>query len=57
VDAWAGAASGGSFRSVTPVVIWGLGLLLRGERVDYGNSPDNAYSQGVQELNASAGAC
>jgi len=27
------------------------------ELVDYGNAPDNAYSQGGQELNASAGAC
>jgi hypothetical protein len=30
---------------------------LREALVDYGNSPDNTYSQGVQELNASAGAC
>ena len=44
-----------SFRSVALVTIWGLGLLLRGEWVDYGNAPDNAYSQGGQELNASAG--
>jgi len=32
-------------------------LLLRAERVDYGNVPDNVYSQGRQELHASAGAC
>ena len=57
VDAWAGAASGGSFRAVAPVAVWGLGLLLRESMVDYGNAPDNAYSQGVRELNASAGAC
>ena len=29
---------------------------MRGELVDYGNSSDNAYSRGGQELNASAGA-
>jgi hypothetical protein len=57
VDAWAGEASGGSFRTVAPVAVWGLGLLLREALVDYGNAPDNAYSQGGQELNASAGAC
>ena len=34
-----------------------IGLLLLGERVGYGNIPDNAYSQGSQELNASEGAC
>ena len=56
VDAWAGAASGGSFWSAPEVSIWGLGLLLRETLVDYGNAPDNAYSQGGQELNASAGA-
>ena len=27
------------------------------ELVDYGNTPNNAYSQGVQELNTSAGVC
>jgi hypothetical protein len=32
------------------------GLLLRGERVGYGNIADSAYSQGSQELSASAGA-
>jgi len=57
VDAWAGEASGGSFRTVAPVAVWGLGLLLREALVDYRNAPDNAYSQGGQELNASAGAC
>ena len=57
VDAWAGEASGGSFRTVAPVAVWGLGLLLREALVDYGNAPDNAYSQGGQELNTSAGAC
>ncbi len=42
VDAWAGAASGGSLRSVALVVVWGFGLvicvtwlLLYGEQVDY----------------------
>ena len=39
------------------VTVWGLGLLLREALVDYGNAPDNAHSQGGQELNASAGAC
>jgi len=53
----AGAASGGSFWAVAPVAVWGLGLLLRESLVDYGNTPDNAYSQGGQELNTSAGAC
>ena len=57
VDAWAGAASCGSFLSVAPVAVWGLGLLLRESLVDYGNTPDNAYSQGSQELNASVGTC
>ena len=57
VDAWAGAASGGSFRAVAPVAVWVLGLLLRESLVDYGNVPDNAYSQGGQELNSSEGAC
>jgi hypothetical protein len=44
-------------RAVAPVAVRGLGLLLRGELVDDGNAPDNADSQGGQELNASAGAC
>jgi hypothetical protein len=57
VDTWDGAASGGSFKTVAPVAVWGLGLLLRGTLVDYRNAPDNAYSQGGQELNASAGSC
>jgi hypothetical protein len=57
VDAWGGAASIGSFRAVASVSIWDLGLLLRESFVDYGNAPDNAYSQGGQELDASAGAC
>ena len=39
VDSWAGAASGDSFRVVAPVTVWGLGLLLRGAQVDYGNDP------------------
>ena len=57
VDDWASAASGVSFKTVAPVAVcdFGLLLLLRGERVDHGNAPDNAYSQGDQELNASAG--
>jgi len=57
VDAWAGAASCGSFRAVAPVAIWGLGLLLHEPLVKYENTPNNAYSQGGQELTASAGAC
>ncbi len=57
VDAWAGAVSGVSFRAVAQVVIWGLGLLLHESLVNYGNTPNNAYSQGGQELTASAGAC
>ena len=57
VDAWAGAASGGSFRAVAPVVVWGMARLLRGGRVLYRRVPNNACSQGSQELNASAGAC
>jgi hypothetical protein len=57
VDTWAGTASGGSLRTVAPVAVCNLGLLLYGELVDYGNAPDNAYSQGDQELNASSGAC
>ncbi len=57
VDAWAGAASGGSFRAVASVVVWGMARLLRGGRVLYGKVPNTAYSQGSQELVASAGAC
>ena len=57
VDAWTGAASGGSLRAVAPVSVWVLGLMLYGDRVDYGNAPDNAYSQGDQELNTSQGSC
>jgi hypothetical protein len=57
VDAWSGEASGDSLRAVAPVSVWGVGMLIYGDRVDYGNTSDNAYSQGVQELNASAGAC
>ena len=57
VDAWAGAASGGSFRDVALVAVWGLRIMMHREQVDQGKSPDNAYSQGGQELNASAGAC
>jgi hypothetical protein len=56
VDDWAGAASGGSFRAVAPVAVWGMSRLLREERVLYGKVPNNAYSQGSQELSASAGA-
>ena len=33
VDAWAGAASGGSFRAVAPVAVSGVRLLLLGRRV------------------------
>ena len=47
----------GSFRAVAQVAVWGIRLLLRRERVGYGNVPDNAYVQGDQELGASAGAC
>ena len=57
VDAWAGAASGGSFKTVAPVAVCCFGLLLGGARVDHGDAPDNAHSQGVQELNSSAGDC
>ena len=57
VRTWAGAASGSSFRAAAVVAVWGIGLLLRGERVGCGDFPDSAYSQGSQELSASAGAC
>jgi len=57
VDAWAGAASGCSFRAVAQMPVCGPGLLLRETLIDYGNTPNNTYSQGGQELNASAGAC
>jgi hypothetical protein len=56
VDAWASAASGGSFRAVTQVAVWGTALILRGRRVLYGKVPNNAYTQGSQELSVSAGA-
>jgi hypothetical protein len=32
VDTWSSATSGDSFKTVAPVAVWGLGLLLRGER-------------------------
>ena len=51
MDTWAGSSSGGSFWAVAQVSVWGLGLLLRESLVDYGNSPDNANSQGGKELN------
>ena len=51
------AAAGGSFRAVAPVAVWGMARLLRGGRVLCGKVPNNAYSQGSQELIASAGAC
>ena len=57
VDAWAGAAAGGSFRTVAPVTVWGMTLPLHGGRVLCGKVPNHAYSQGSQELSASAGAC
>ena len=57
VDTWSSTSSCGSFKTVSPVAVCNFGLLLRGERVDHGNAPDNAYSQGGQELNASVGAC
>jgi len=57
VDAWAGAASGAYFRAVLSVAIWGAAQLLRGGRVLYGKVPNNAYSQGSQELSASEGTC
>jgi hypothetical protein len=57
VDTWAGASSGGSLWAVALVAVWVLGLLLRESLVDYGNAPDNAYSQGCHELNASVGDC
>ena len=56
VDAWAGAESGGSFRAVAQVAVWGTALILRGRRVLYGKVPNNAYTQGSQELSVSAGA-
>ena len=56
VDAWASAASGGSFRAVAQVAVWGTALILRGRRVLYGKVPNNAYTQGSQELSVSAGA-
>ena len=34
VDAWAGAASGGSFRDVALVAVWGLWLMMHRELVD-----------------------
>jgi hypothetical protein len=57
VDAWAGAASGGSFRAVARVAVWDMARLLRGGQVLYGRVPNKACSQGSQELNASAGTC
>jgi hypothetical protein len=56
VDAWSRAASSGSFRAVAPVDVWGPARLLFWGWVLYGKVPNNAYSQGSQELSASAGA-
>jgi hypothetical protein len=56
VDAWASAASDGSFRAGAPVAVWDTVRILCGGRVIYGKVPNNAYSQGSQELSASAGA-
>ena len=39
-----------------PVVVSGMAQLLRGGRVLFGKVPNNAYSQGSQELSSSAGA-
>ncbi len=50
VDAWAGAASGDSFRAVAPVAVWDAAQLLRGGRVLYGKVPNNAYSQGRRKM-------
>ena len=41
---------------VVPVVVWDTALILCGGRVIYGKVPNNTYSQGSQELIASAGA-
>ena len=57
VDAWAGTASGVSFRAVVLVSISGILLLVCGGRVSCRNVPNNAYDQDGQELGASAGAC
>jgi hypothetical protein len=56
VDAWSRAASGDSFRAVAPVSVWGPAHLLFWGWVLYGKVPNHAYSQGSQELSASAGA-
>jgi hypothetical protein len=56
VDAWAGAASGGSFRTVAPVSVCSMARLMRAELAPYGKVPNNTYSQGSQELSASTGA-
>ena len=55
VDAWASAASDGSFKAVAPVAIWDTALILCGGLVLYGKVPNNAYSQGSQELSVICG--
>ena len=50
VDAWSSAASGGSFRAVAPVTVWGTAPILRGGRVLYGKVPNNVYSQGNEKM-------
>jgi hypothetical protein len=57
VDAWAGTASGVSFRAVVLVSISGILLLLPWGRVVCGKVPNNAHVQNGQELGASAGGC
>jgi hypothetical protein len=57
VDTWVGAVSCDSLKTVAPVTVCCFGLRLGGARVDHGDAPDNAHSQGVQELNSSAGDC
>jgi hypothetical protein len=54
VGVWAGAAPGDSFKTVDSMSVcdW-----VSVGRVGCGNVPDNAYTQGGQELGASAGGC
>jgi len=48
VDTWAGASAGDCFKTVVPVTVCDFGLRLGGARVNQGNTPDIAYSQGGQ---------
>jgi hypothetical protein len=54
VGAWVGEASGDPFGAFAAVAVWAIARLLRWGQVLCGKIPNNTYSQGSQELSASA---